>query len=109
MTPAIPLGHLGQFQLGWPGVRTINAQSPPESAQPIFILTTAHLEALSAAPPPEPDLFHATNPRYLLRSGDVLFNVRNRPFRASVVELGAFDVAGGGAGGAGHLTARRVS
>ena len=91
--PHVALGQLGTLQQGWPGKprsAAINDRKRP--AVMASIMTTRDLEYIDAMLVAPEEAIEGFSPRYQLQSGDLLFNLRNRPFRVSVVEtLGSAD------------------
>ena len=81
------LGSLGVLQAGSPGKNASTAgQARPGVPTKAHILNTGDLAYLVAPVVRAPEEVGAVPERYWLQSGDLLFNVRNRPFRVSVVE-----------------------
>jgi len=85
--PRVPLGQLGTLQQGWPGKpRQTAAKGRQRPTVLARIMTTRELDSIGAVPIEPAEAIEGFSPRYQLARGDVLFNSRNRPFRASVIE-----------------------
>lgn len=89
MTPSVPyrsLGSLGTLQQGWPGKPRQTGLARKRPVVMGKIMTTSHLDYINTLPMGPEEALEGLSPRYRLQQSDLLFNVRNRPFRASVVQ-----------------------